>query len=381
MRWGKVIISRKLLAIIAAIVITTSGVGYAVASGAIYLGPKVPGFNITGIGTTDVGVSVHFGVSFSSAPASTPYYLWFANGQSGTGEYFTMSFSSPGIHNISLQVSMSNNHTKRIEYAIETVNPDPTVKISENKNTIDAGQNISFSSSVSGGTGPFTYSWFAPANNPFGNLTQFYDNSDPNVQLYSDIGGINLVVTDAAGFSVSSNVLSPVINTDPFVTASSNTTYTDVGSSVTFSASSYYGTAPYSYSWTWNGNIISTLQDFSYSFDQSGQQCVYVTVTDKVGMTASDNILIEVEKSPTVSITASEQDAPAGTQISFLANVNNGLGPFSYQWYINGSLVTSGDYGSALYYTFNGAANYIISVIVTDQVGETATAQMTETIT
>ena len=117
-------ISKKLLAIVAVVVITASGsVGYAVVSGAIYLGPKVPGFNITGIGTTDVGVSVQFGVSFDSAPASTPNYLWFANGQSGTGEYFTMSFVSPGVHNISLQVSMSNNHTKRIEYAIETVNP------------------------------------------------------------------------------------------------------------------------------------------------------------------------------------------------------------------------------------------------------------------
>ena len=375
-------LSRKLLTIIAAIIISTSGgVGYAVASGVIYLGPNVPGFNITGNGSTDAGMNVHLSVSFDSAPAAAPYYLWFANGKSGTGENFTVAFSSPGIYEISLQISMSNNHTKATEYAKENVNPDPTVKISENESTIDAGQSISFSSTVSGGTGQFTYCWYAPANNPFGSLSQFRNNSSPTIQLYSDLGGINLVVTDAVGYSVSSNVLDPVINTDPYVTASSNTSYTDVGSPVMFTASSYYGTSPYSYSWTWNGNIISTSQDFSYSFDQSGQQYVYVTITDQVGMTSSDSILIEVEKSPTVSITASEQDAPAGTQVSFFANVNNGLGPFSYQWYINGSLVNSGNYGSALYYTFNGAANYVISVTVTDQVGEIATAQMTETVT
>lgn len=380
MPWGKMMLSRKLLTIIAVIVISTSGgLSYAVASGVIYLGPNVPGFNITGNGSTDVGIAVNLSVKLDSAPVSALSYLWFANGKSGTSENFVVTFNSPGSYNISLQISMSNNHTKRTEYAKEVVNSDPTVTISENKNTIDAGQNITFSSSIKGGTGPYTYAW---------SFDLSLNKSNPTVSLspippppFPGGSGIQLAVEDAAGYVAISNSLNPIVHNDPLVVATSNTSYTDVGSQVSFSATTYFGTSPYSYSWTWNGNIISTSQDFSYSFDQSGQQNVYVTITDQVGMTASDSILIEVEKSPTVSITASEQDAPVGTQVSFTANVNNGLGPFSYQWYINGSLVNSGDYGSALYYTFNGAANYVISVIVTDQAGETATAQMTETIT
>ena len=365
-------ISKKILAILAGVVIVASGtVGFAVASGVIYLGPSIPKVTITGNGTTDVGISKTFGISVNGTPAYPLYFYWSSGHKVGTGTKFSTSFASPGTYNVSLLVSMDNNHTKTIVTAREIVNPDPTVTINENRNLIDAGQSISFSSSVSGGTGPYSYSWTYSGSS----------SADPTMQLYSDIGGVYVTVTDAAGYTVNSNVLNPTINSDPFVTAASNTTYTDVGSPVSFSASPYYGTTPYSYSWTWNGNVISKSQSFSYSFDQSGQQYVYVTITDQVGMTSSDSILIEVEKSPTVSISASEQDVPAGTQVGFLANVNNGLGPFSYQWYINGSLVNSGDYGSALYYTFNGAANYVILVTVTDQVGEIATAQITETVT
>ncbi len=362
-------ISKKILAIVAGLVIVASGtVGYAVASGAIYLGPSIPKVTITGNGTTDAGMTVHFGVSVNGTPAYPLYFYWSSGHNAGTGTRFSTSFASPGIYNVSLVVSMDSNHTKTTVTAREIVNSDPTVTINENRNIIDAGQYISFTSSVSGGTGPYSYSWTYPGSS----------SADPTMKLYSDFGGVYATVTDAAGYTVNSNHLDPTINSDPFVIASSNTTYTDVGSPVSFSASSNYGTTPYSYSWTWNGNVISTSQDFSYSFDQSGQQYVYVTLTDKLGMTSTNYVFIEVEKDPTVSISASPQSAPTGTDVSFLANTNNGLAPFSYSWYING--VYAG--GSvAMYNIFNTAGSYSVEVIVTDAAGQTATATVTETIT
>lgn len=70
-------ISKKILAIIAGIVIASSGtLGYAVASGGIYLGPSIPRVTITGNGTTDVGMPVHFGVSVNGTPAYPLYFYW-----------------------------------------------------------------------------------------------------------------------------------------------------------------------------------------------------------------------------------------------------------------------------------------------------------------
>lgn len=372
--------SKQILAIIAGIVIVASGtVGYAIASGAIYLGPSIPDITISGNGTTDVGMHINFHAEVNGTPADPLYFYWSGGGRVGTGASFSTSFSSPGTHKITLLVSMDSNHTKKTVVATEKVNSDPSVTISENKNTIDAGQHISFTSSVSGGTAPYSYYWLDPANNPFGVVSSDTNVTDPTMQLYGDASGINLVVTDAAGYSAASNVLNPTINADPSVFASSNTSYTDVGSPVSFSASPSYGTAPYSYSWTWDGNVISTSQDFSYSFDQSGGQYVYVTLTDKLGMTSTDYVFIEVEKDPTVSISASPQTGPVGTDVSFIANVNNGLSPFSYSWYINGGS-ESGEFG-VLYYTFNTAGSYNVEAIVTDAAGQTATATITETIT
>ena len=124
--------------------------------------------------------------------------------------------------------------------------------------------------------------------------------------------------------------------------------------------------------------MISTSQDFNYSFDHSGQQYVYVTLTDKVGETSTDYVFIEVEKDPTVGISASPQNAPTGTDVSFLSLVNNGLSPFSYSWYLNG-VYAGGDVG--LYYVFNTAGDYNVEIIVTDAAGQTATATIVETIT
>ena len=362
-------ISKKLLSIIAGIVIVASGTtGYAIASGTIYLGPAIPGIHITGNGTTDAGVTVAYGISVNGTPAYPLYFYWESGHKVGTGTSFHDSFSSPGTYNVSLIVSMDNNHTKKIVTATEKVNSDPTVTIHENKNLIDSGQSITFSSSVSGGTAPYSYDWsYSGSTSP-----------DPTLQIYADTFGISVSVTDAAGYSVSSNTLTPTVNTDPFVTVSSNTTFTDVGSPVSFSASPFYGTTPYSYSWTWNGNVISTSQDFSYSFDQSGQQYVYVTLTDAMGVTSSDYITIEVEKDPTVSISASPQNAPVGTYVSFLPLVNNGLAPFSYSWYING-VYEGGDFG--LYYIFSTAGEYNIEIVATDTTGQTTSATIVETIT
>lgn len=365
----KYLISTKFIVVIASIILVAGGsAGYAVATGAIYLGPSVPDFNVTGNGTTDIGVPVFLTVKLDSSPSSTPYYLWYANGKTGTAQHFNVTFGKSGIYNISLKISMSNNHTERTKIFKEIVNSDPVVAISENKNVIDAGQNISFSSIVKGGTAPYSYCWTFPGSS----------SPDPTMQLYSDFGGVSVVVVDAVGYAVTSNVLNPTVNSDPLVIAESNTSETDVGSPVSFSASSSYGTTPYSYSWTWDGKVISTSASFAYTFNQAGQQYVYCNLTDKVGMTSSDYVIITVEEDPTVSISTTQQNAPAGSFIGFEANINNGVYPFSFVWYVDE--VNEGG-SQFLYYTFNNAGSYNIEVVATDNAGKSSTAYFTENIT
>ncbi len=336
----------------------------------------IPGFEITGTNITDAGMTVNFGVNLSSAPPSPLSYEWFAMGKVSYSETFSTTFDRIGNYTVTLTVSMSNSHTKVTKQVDERVNSDPSAYITENRSVIDVGQSISFFSSVRGGTAPYSYAWSFGSSkaNP---VFQFNSQIAPPPPGYS--GEVQLAVQDTAKFVVFSNSLYPEINYKPFVQTIVNSSWTDIGAPVSFSADPSGGTSPYSYSWTWDGQRISTSENFSYSFSKAGEQSVYLNLTDHVGLNASSLVNVEVESDPTVSLSTSQQNAPAGTTIYFTANVSGGVSPYSYEWFINGSLVSTS--WSTLYYVFNGAANYAISVVYMDQAGQTATSEMTETIT
>lgn len=361
---------RKTLSIIIAVLavgVVGSSVAYSIGSGIIYLGPSIPSFNVTGNGTTDVGIPIHLSISLDKAPASKLSYLWYANGKASYSSDFTTEYSSPGNYTISLKVSMSSNHTSVSREIKEIVNPQPTITISENKNTIDAGQEISFTSKVTGGTGPYQYSWPFPFSSTSAN---------PTLKLYSDIGGITATVVDSVGGSGESNTLYPNISTDPFVIANSNTTYTDVNAPVTFSASPSYGVSPYSYQWSWDGSVISTSKSFSYSFSQSGSQTVNLQMKDSLGFAATSYTTVYVNNDPTVTLSGTS-NIQTGYEAMIVANTNHGSGTFNYQWYLNGVSVTSDASYNALFYTFNSSGSYSVNVIATDQAGVSASDTVT----
>lgn len=355
------------IAVLVVAVAGTAAVGYSIESGTIYLGPKIPDFKVTGNGTTDVGIPVNLGIKLNSSPASKLYYVWYSNGVSGYDSQYTTSFNTPGVYNISLKVSMSNNHTHVTRIIREVVNPLPTISISENKNIIDYGQSISFTSRVSGGTGTYHYSW-----NDFSSSS-----ADPTESLYILLVPVTATVTDSVGGSATSNGLNPTINSDPLVTATSNVSYTDVGSKVTFSAEPSWGTSPYSYKWTWDGQVISTSQSFSYSFYQSGEQEVYCNMTDKMGVSSTDYVVVSVAKDPTMSLSISPSSPQTGYEVEILANENYGTDFPTYQWFLNGVSANSYASYSALYYTFNTAGTYTVKAIATDSVGMSVTASIT----
>lgn len=362
--------SRPINIVIAVLVVAVAGsaaVGYSIESGAIYLGPKIPDFKVTGNGTTDVGIPVNLGIKLNSSPASQLYYVWYANGLAGYHSQYSTTFNSPGVYNISLKVSMSYNHTHVTKVIREVVNPLPSISISENKNVIDSGQSITFTSKVSGGTGSYHYNW-----NDFSSTS-----ADPIESLSILLFPVTATVTDSVGGTATSNSLNPTINAGPLVLATSNITYTDVNAPVTFSATTSWGTSPYSYEWTWDGQIISHSQSFSYSFSQSGLQDVYCKVTDKVGETSTDYVSVSVSKDPTMTLSITPSSPQTGYEVEILANENYGTDFPTYQWFLNGASVNSYAAFSALYYTFNNPGTYTVKAIATDSVGMSVTASIT----
>ena len=89
------------------------------------------------------------------------------------------------------------------------------------------------------------------------------------------------------------------------------------------------GIAPFSYQWSFNGNILSTVEQFTFSPTQSGTACL--TVTDANGDTLSECLNITVSPSPNVTTSPDVTICGGGitTLTAFGANTytwDNGLG-------------------------------------------------------
>ena len=201
-------------------------------------------------------------VTFTESPSggTTPYsYQWYQDGNavgSNSASYSPSPALSTGSYSIYVVVSDEAGTKVQSSTFTQTVNSDPSVSISSSQNPTDTGNTVEFSSTVSGGTPGYSYSWTINGNS--------YTTKDVNVSFTSSGTYVaDLTVTDAAGYAVSKSY-SETVDSDPTVSASSNVSSADIGYPIEFSSSPSGGVGPYSYSWVLNGNQVSTAQDFSY---------------------------------------------------------------------------------------------------------------------
>ncbi|MGP6221075.1 PKD domain-containing protein, partial [Caldiplasma sukawensis] len=329
---------------------------------------------------SDSGQSVTFSSAVSGnmeGSLSYSYILYDGNSSSdphlasGTTSEFSYDFTSSGsfLLNYSVVDSDSSGKASAFVDVLHNVNSDTSVTISSSQNPTDSGKTVEFTSSVSGGTPGYSYSWSVDGNT--------YTTHDINVSFSSSGSySVELTVSDAAGYSVSQS-LTEIVNSDPTVSASANVSSADVGYPIEFSSSPSGGTGPYTYSWIIGGSQVSTSQDFSYSFSTAGTYTVEVTITDSVGETYSAWVTVTIINNPSVSVTSSQNPTDVGNSVTFTASESGGTGTISYAWTINGASEGS---GSTLDYSFSSSGTYTVEITVTDSDGHTATASITETV-
>ena len=135
---------------------------------------------------------------------------------SGTTSSFSAILDSEGTFLVTYEVESSNGYYQNATLS-QQVNSDPSLAISANKTTTDVGNPISLSVSPSGGTSPYSYTWFCSPNGT-STYTQFATGNNPTLK-FSKEGSYYVIarLTDSAGFSVNSTTL--VITVNPAFTA------------------------------------------------------------------------------------------------------------------------------------------------------------------
>lgn len=350
----------------------TDSVGFNVKSNTVYvIVNQTPTVAISPTSAVmNVGQSKHFTSSVTGG--TSPFvYQWYLNGTAVTGATsptWTFTPYSSKLYNIHVNMTDGAGFTVKSNTAAVTVNPIlSSVTISPSSSVLDVGQSQLFSSSVTGGTSPYSYQWYLNGTLVTGATSATWTFTPASAGSNSITVGVN----DTAGAYAISIAVTATVNIMPTAGISPSATVIDFGQSQLFTSSVTGGTLPLAYQWYLNGTTVSGATGSSWTFTptSTGPYTVYLNVTDNVGVRAKSNTAsITVNPAPSVSISPASATLDIGQSTQFSSNISAGSSPYYYQWYLNNAPV-SGATNTSWTFTSTSTGSFIVYLNVTDGVG------------
>ncbi len=301
-------------------------------------------------GYTDILASVVAG-------GSSPYhYTWYVGG-SPVSSASTLNFSktTPGTYSVTLTVS--DLYGKEANYTLTitvtepiSITPTPTYP------TVDTNVSDPISTSVSGGTGPYSYSW------EMGGVVLSSSESFQHTFVTPGKYNVTVTVTDSLG-DAQSQTFTITVRGNPTVEIVSASNKTDVGVINTFKASINGGTGPYTDEWIIDGHSYNS-SSVTYSFATPGNYTLQLTIVDAFGKDTATSLVVEVFPAPKVNVTflnTAEVSQPFNSK----ASISGGLAPYKYQWFFPHEQIS----GANASYIFSTAGIQPFSLEVSDSSG------------
>ena len=296
----------------------------------------------------------------AGVPAYT--YQWYNNGTAvsgATSSTYTPTFSSPGTFPVYVVVS---DYYENVSSNIinETVNPDPSVKITAPQNPAYVGIAITITGNITGGTGPYNESWYINNIKVSTNSSLVFNESSPGSY------NISLIIEDSRGMIADSNVIDENVD-KPYITV----TYSHppiASQSVTIYAHVLNNSANYSLYWTFSGGT-ATGHNVTYAFSTAGYREFTIKMTNSAGYSETQTFTVFV--SLYITISASPKTGNAPLKVDFEAEALGGSS-FIYSWnFGNGNISDAQDTSNIF-----SAGNYTVTLTVTDSAGVTGNASV-----
>jgi len=310
-------------------------------------------------------------INLTATPSlgAAPYiYSW--TGPNG----FISSLPTPSVNNVvpasagiyTVTVTDTNGCTATGSTASLVVDTTPSVTASSLTPTYCSGGTISLSSTVTGGTPAYSYSWSGP-----GFTSGLPNPTIPNATTAMS-GTYTLIVTDNHTCADTVSTSPIVVYQSPSITASSSSTSYCAGNTIVLTSAPLSGTTPYAYVWSGPASFVSHSQDTTRPNATTAMSGVYtVTVTDGHSCTASGSTnTITVNPGFTVNATSNSPVCAGGT-LNLISSSTGGTAPFTYHWSATSFTSSSQDTSRS---NASAAMAGIYSVTITDHNGCSNTA-------
>jgi len=238
-------------------------------------------------------------------------------------------------------------------------------------------QQVSFTASASGGTGPYSFSW-AFGDGATGTGAAVY-------HTYSTTGSYSVLLTakDSSPSQQTATSQQTITVTSPPPPPSLTASFTEslsnsvVGQTVSFTGSASGGTAPYNYAWNFGDASTGSGSSASHIYQTAGVYTVVLTVTDAAGHVVSATNTVTVTLPLSASFTYSPSNPAPLTNIQFTATATGGTAPYNYSWDFGDG--TTGT-GAAATHSYLLPGTYTVTLTVVDANGLTTTAATTVTV-
>jgi PGF-pre-PGF domain-containing protein len=325
--------------------------------------------------------SISSGVIAYSGPVSSNTYAY-TTSQTGT---FTANVVVSDSSAAGSETANSIESNTFVVYAVPTLSTLIPSAIN-----IDLGQNVIYTTSISGGVGPFTVNLVDVTTNTVANtMTGLVDGNVVFTAITPPLGTTvyqaNAVDTGLGDYAF--NSLTSTVTTNSALgipTISPNSPKIDSGQSITLVATPVGGTLPYSYQWYKsftkgsgsNTPIIGETAN-TYTVSPSTTTSYFVAVTDSASPQVSKNSLINTvsvnnflnnPSAPSLSSTSMEEGQP----VVLSTTIIGGTPPYTYTFDIfnsatNALVASSGSQSSNSFtYMTTSTGNYKANVTVTD---------------
>jgi large repetitive protein len=226
-----------------------------------------------------------------------------------------------------------------------------------------------FNSTVSNGTGPFTYLW------TFGDGHTATTENASHIYATTGTYPVTYVATDSVGQQAKQNATVTVNNT-PSVTGSATPSPSEVGVAVGFTATVSGGSPPVSIAWVFGDGSQGTGATTSHTYATAGTFTAMVWANDSFG--ASDHNTVSVTVDPRLAVTASSTPTATdvGATVTFSAVSSGGVSP-TFAWEFGDG--TSGS-GTGPTHVYAAEGTYTAKVWANDTLGVSVEATTTVTV-